>query len=80
MGFLARRAIDEVGGANAGPILERFGLAALADEDPFRLSTGEQRRLSLAATAQHRPALLLLDEPDVRPGRAGSRRRGAAAG
>ena len=48
---------------DAAPILERFGLAALADEDPFRLSTGEQRRLSLAATAQQRPALLLLDEP-----------------
>ena len=63
VGFVARRAIDEVGGASAAPILERFGLAALADEDPFRLSTGEQRRLSLAATAQHRPALLLLDEP-----------------
>lgn len=63
VGFVARRVTDEVGGDDPSPILERFGLAALADEDPFRLSTGEQRRLSLAATARQRPALLLLDEP-----------------
>ena len=63
VGFVARRVLDEVGGTDAARTLERFGLAALADEDPFRLSTGEQRRLSLAATARQRPALLLLDEP-----------------
>jgi len=76
VGFIARRVIDEIRGADGvgdgsgrvgSPgglaILARFGLAALADEDPFRLSTGEQRRLSLAATVPHRPPLLLLDEP-----------------
>ncbi|HTS15474.1 MAG TPA: ATP-binding cassette domain-containing protein [Candidatus Sulfotelmatobacter sp.] len=63
VGFVARRVTDEVGGAAATRTLERFGLAHLAAEDPFRLSTGEQRRLSLAATAPHAPAVLLLDEP-----------------
>ena len=43
--------------------LARFGLGHLADEDPFRLSQGEQRRLSLAALVLRPPALLLLDEP-----------------
>ena len=63
VGFVARRVLDEAGGIRAAPILERFGLAALAQEDPFRLSTGEQRRLSLASTALQRSSLLLLDEP-----------------
>jgi energy-coupling factor transport system ATP-binding protein len=63
VGFVARTVGEEVGGPNAPAILERFGLAHLADEDPFRLSTGEQRRLSLAATVPHRPRVLLLDEP-----------------
>ena len=44
-------------------VLERFGLRHLADEDPFRISQGEQRRLGLAAIALRPPALLLLDEP-----------------
>jgi energy-coupling factor transport system ATP-binding protein len=44
-------------------ILEHFGLAHLAAQDPFRLSQGEQRRLSLAALAGLPPAVLLLDEP-----------------
>ncbi len=63
VGFVARRVLDEVGGPSPAATLERFGLADLAGQDPFRLSTGEQRRLSLAATAPQRPALLLLDEP-----------------
>jgi energy-coupling factor transport system ATP-binding protein len=44
-------------------VLTHFGLAGLAGEDPFRLSQGEQRRLSLAALALRPPAVLLLDEP-----------------
>ena len=63
VGFVARTVSDEVGGGDALAILERFGLTHLTGEDPFRLSTGEQRRLSLAATAPHQPRVLLLDEP-----------------
>ena len=53
------------GGATADTegVLARFGLSDLADESPFRLSQGEQRRLSLAATALRPPAVILLDEP-----------------
>ena len=43
--------------------LRDFGLEALADEDPFRLSEGEQRRLGIAAASVIGPSILLLDEP-----------------
>jgi len=60
----SRGAMDQ-GGATADTegVLARFGLSDLADESPFRLSQGEQRRLSLAATALRPPAVVLLDEP-----------------
>ncbi|MGZ6343459.1 MAG: energy-coupling factor ABC transporter ATP-binding protein, partial [Candidatus Limnocylindrales bacterium] len=74
IGFVARRVVDEVslGGPNrpgvvtedeALEILRRFGLHELAERDPFRLSQGQQRRLSLAALTARQPRLLLLDEP-----------------
>jgi energy-coupling factor transport system ATP-binding protein len=47
----------------ADGVLAHFGLGHLAGEVPFRLSQGEQRRLSLAALALRPPAVLLLDEP-----------------
>jgi energy-coupling factor transport system ATP-binding protein len=47
----------------ADGVLAHFGLGHLATEIPFRLSQGEQRRLSLAALALRPPAVLLLDEP-----------------
>ncbi|MCB7137598.1 ABC transporter ATP-binding protein [Cellulosimicrobium marinum] len=43
--------------------LDAFGLVALADANPFRLSGGEQRRLSLATATVLDPDLLLADEP-----------------
>jgi energy-coupling factor transport system ATP-binding protein len=52
--------------------LERFGLAELAGRDPFRLSIGEQRRLSLAAAGVTKPRVLLLDEPTFGLDRRGS--------
>jgi energy-coupling factor transport system ATP-binding protein len=55
-------------------ILARFGLSHLAEQNPFRLSGGEQRRLSLAALVPLPPAVLLLDEPTF-----GLDRRGTAA-
>jgi len=79
LGFVARTARDEVTATeratrarrheiDAGPpdadgTLARFGLGQLADQDPFRLSQGEQRRLSLAALALRPRPCSCLDEP-----------------
>lgn len=43
--------------------LERFGLAAKADEVAGALSFGEQKRLELARAMVAEPQILLLDEP-----------------
>ena len=71
IGFIARTVALEVG-ADGGELLERFGLAGLDERDPYRLSQGQQRRLSLAALAARRPRLLLLDEPTFGLDRRGS--------
>ena len=74
--------------ARADSVLEILGLAGAADTDPRRLSSGEQRRLAVAAALFHAPALVLADEPTVGQDRQtwsvvmglvdGARRRGAA--
>jgi energy-coupling factor transporter ATP-binding protein EcfA2 len=90
LGFVARTVRDEVSAtyrAAGNPrheahrlppdidgVLARFGLGHLTNQDPFRLSQGEQRRLSLAALVLRPPAVLLLDEPTF-----GLDRRGAEA-
>lgn len=51
----ARRRVDE--------LLERLGLTPLAHANPFTLSGGEKRRLSVATALATDPALLVLDEP-----------------
>jgi energy-coupling factor transport system ATP-binding protein len=47
----------------ADELLERLGLAPLADANPFTLSGGQQRRLSVATAMATRPRVLVLDEP-----------------
>jgi len=44
-------------------LLERFGVAELADARPRTLSGGERQRVALARAVARRPAALLLDEP-----------------
>jgi energy-coupling factor transport system ATP-binding protein len=52
---LAHRLADE--------LLERLGLGALAEANPFTLSGGQQRRLSVATALATRPAVVVMDEP-----------------
>ncbi|HEX6139664.1 MAG TPA: ATP-binding cassette domain-containing protein [Candidatus Limnocylindria bacterium] len=47
----------------ADELMERLHLARLAEANPFTLSGGEQRRLSVASALATAPAVLLLDEP-----------------
>ncbi len=44
-------------------VLERLGLVRLAEANPYTLSGGEQRRLSVATALATAPHLLVLDEP-----------------
>lgn len=49
--------------AGADELLERLRLSHLAEADPFTLSGGEQRRLSVATAMCTSPTALVLDEP-----------------
>jgi len=49
--------------ARAEELLERLGLAPFADVNPYTLSGGQQRRLSVATALATAPRVLVLDEP-----------------
>ncbi|MCR2793421.1 ATP-binding cassette domain-containing protein [Microbacterium sp. zg.Y625] len=49
--------------ARVDELLERLRLARLADANPYTLSGGEKRRLTVAATLATRPRVMVLDEP-----------------
>jgi energy-coupling factor transport system ATP-binding protein len=49
--------------ARVDELLERLRLAPLADANPFTLSGGEKRRLTVGTVLATRPRVLVLDEP-----------------
>lgn len=49
--------------ARVDELLARLRLVALADANPFTLSGGEKRRLSVATVLATQPRMLVLDEP-----------------
>ncbi len=74
--FLAATVRDELGigpralklaaaevAARVDELLARLGLEALAAANPFTLSGGQQRRLTVGAVLATRPHVLVLDEP-----------------
>ncbi|SAI12236.1 molybdenum ABC transporter ATP-binding protein [Bordetella ansorpii] len=58
-----KRRLSPEDAARVQDLLERFGLAGMADSRPVRLSGGQQQRVALARALACEPRVLLLDEP-----------------
>ena len=66
--FVATDVLGELAASGAGPeqgatMLEQLGLSDLAQSSPYRLSGGQQRRLSIGAMLLTGRPVLLADEP-----------------
>ena len=62
---------EHIAGLDLDELLERVGLAGLADADPRSLSGGQLQRLALAAALARSPRLLISDESTAMIDRAG---------
>ena len=58
--------------ARIGAILDRLGIAHLADREPFALSGGEQQRVAIASIVAMGTRVLVLDEPTAQLDPAGT--------
>ncbi|ALJ21706.1 ABC transporter ATP-binding protein [Microbacterium sp. No. 7] len=63
VGPRALKMTDAAADAIADELLERLGLAPLARANPFTLSGGQKRRLSVATVLATAPRVIVLDEP-----------------
>jgi energy-coupling factor transporter ATP-binding protein EcfA2 len=61
-------------------VLERLGIAHLADREPFALSGGEQQRVAIASIVAMGTRVLVLDEPTGQLDPAGTAQVGALLG
>jgi energy-coupling factor transport system ATP-binding protein len=63
LGPLQGRASATEAAARADELADRLHLTSLAEANPFTLSGGEKRRLSVATALAREPRVLILDEP-----------------